>query len=73
MKGGVYKRRHSGLCTERKLVSLKRETTQRLTVSFFQELQAVTSGFLSAMSMARPGPKPVRALKLVELGRGRRH
>lgn len=25
------------------------------------------------MSIASPGPKPVRALKLVELGSGRRH
>lgn len=32
-----------------------------------------TSVLLSAMSMARPGPKPVRALMLVLLGRGRLH
>lgn len=32
-----------------------------------------TSGFFRAVSRASPGPKPVRVLKLVEFGRGRRH
>ena len=34
---------------------------------------ASTSGHFSEVSMAKPGPKPVRDLTLVEVGNGRLH
>lgn len=33
----------------------------------------LTSGLLRAVSMAKPGPKPVKVFTLVEVGRGLRH
>lgn len=33
----------------------------------------LTSGLLRAVSMAKPGPKPVNVFTLVDVGSGRRH
>lgn len=46
------------------------------TVTTFLLLEVelrLTSGLLSAVSMAKPGPKPVSDLTLVEKGSGRLH
>lgn len=59
---------------------------QRIALSFAQNDKNVyifqltlvmknilTSGLLRAVSMAKPGPKPVNVFTLVDVGRGLRH
>lgn len=54
------------LCLLSKMACVKETETERCVFAF-------TSGLFSAVSMAKPGPKPVSDLTLVEVGSGRLH